>query len=167
MHTNYIQITIDNVSEEQSGILIAQLSELGFDGFEEHENSLKAFTNEDQFPEEALKEILEELQLTYNHTCKFEDLIVVVKSHPKLRSLQLFGNWHLSLKKKGELKKQADFLYQFLKQLPQLQQFAMDFPNNNRYDKINRAICQVMKHRRHFFLAFTEESQTQVWNKWI
>ena len=65
MHTNYIQVTIDNVSEEQSGILIAQLSELGFDGFEEQENSLKAFTNEDQFPEEALKEILEELQLTY------------------------------------------------------------------------------------------------------
>lgn len=65
MHTNYIQVTIDNVSEEQSGILIAQLSGLGFDGFEEQENSLKAFTNEDQFPEEALKEILEELQLTY------------------------------------------------------------------------------------------------------
>jgi ribosomal protein L11 methyltransferase len=66
MHTNYIQITIGGVSEEQSGILIAQLSDLGFDGFEEQENSLKAFTAEEQFSEKALKEIFEELRLTYS-----------------------------------------------------------------------------------------------------
>jgi ribosomal protein L11 methyltransferase len=66
MHSNYIQITIDGISEEQSEMLIAQLSELGFDGFEEQENSLKAFTTEDQFPEEAIKEMLEKLHLTYS-----------------------------------------------------------------------------------------------------
>jgi ribosomal protein L11 methyltransferase len=34
---NYIQIEFQNISQEQSDVLIAQLSEIGFEGFEEEE----------------------------------------------------------------------------------------------------------------------------------
>ncbi len=53
----YIQLEFQNVSPEQSDILIAQLSEIGFDGFEEEEKSLKAFIPANDFIEAAVKEI--------------------------------------------------------------------------------------------------------------
>jgi ribosomal protein L11 methyltransferase len=65
MHTTYIQVTIHSVSAEQSEMLIAQLAETGFDGFEEMEHSLKAFTNEAQFQKEALEEILAPFDIQY------------------------------------------------------------------------------------------------------
>lgn len=65
MHPKYIQVTVNNVSPEQSDILIAQLAELGFDGFEEVENSLNAFTTEAHFSEEALEALLVPMNLQY------------------------------------------------------------------------------------------------------
>lgn len=65
MHTNYIQVTIQNTSAEQSEMLIAQLAEAGFDGFEEMEYSLKAFTNQEQFSKETLAEMLAPFNLQY------------------------------------------------------------------------------------------------------
>jgi len=59
---NYIEVTIAQVSEEQQQQFIAQLSELGFYGFEELEQSLKAFISEEEFSKEALAEILTGLQ---------------------------------------------------------------------------------------------------------
>jgi ribosomal protein L11 methyltransferase len=65
MYTNYIQVTVHNVSVEQSDILVAQLAELGFDGFEETENTLKAFAAAEQFSKETLDAILAPMQLDY------------------------------------------------------------------------------------------------------
>ena len=39
----YIQITFSNLQTEQMDILIAQLADAGYEGFEETENGLKAF----------------------------------------------------------------------------------------------------------------------------
>ena len=41
---NYIKIVV-NTSPEIQELIIAQLVELGYDGFEESENELKCFTN--------------------------------------------------------------------------------------------------------------------------
>jgi ribosomal protein L11 methyltransferase len=66
MPTNYIQVTIQNVTAEQSDILVAQLAELGFDGFEETENTLKAYTTEEQFSYEETASMLAQKKLEYS-----------------------------------------------------------------------------------------------------
>ncbi|MDZ4810741.1 MAG: 50S ribosomal protein L11 methyltransferase [Bacteroidota bacterium] len=63
--SNYIQIEFQTISSEQSDLLIAQLSEIGFDGFEEEEKSLRAFIPENDFIEAAVKEI------TVSHNLSF------------------------------------------------------------------------------------------------
>lgn len=55
-----ISITIQPVSNEQSGILIAQLSEIGYYAFEEELNILIAYIKEEDFDENQLKEYLPE-----------------------------------------------------------------------------------------------------------
>ncbi len=62
---NYIQITIQPVTEEQKEILVALLSNEGYEGFVEEENSMKAFIPRDLFSEEALADILAIHQLSY------------------------------------------------------------------------------------------------------
>src|SRR5689334_21902913 len=62
---NYIEIKIENISEEQSAILITQLNEIGFNGFEEGENSLIAFIDEQNFDENSLQEIISTHHLSY------------------------------------------------------------------------------------------------------
>lgn len=66
MKSNYVQLTIDKVSAEQSEILIAQLSELGFDGFEESENSLAAFIDDAAFNQDDVNEIFAIHNLTFS-----------------------------------------------------------------------------------------------------
>ncbi len=61
----YIQIEFQNVSPAQSDVLIAQLSEIGFDGFEEEEKSLKAFIPTNDFIEAAVKEIAASHSLSF------------------------------------------------------------------------------------------------------
>ncbi|MBS1597799.1 MAG: 50S ribosomal protein L11 methyltransferase [Bacteroidetes bacterium] len=51
---NYVQLSISPVSQEQSEILIAALSDMGFDGFEEEENILHAFIPENIFDPENI-----------------------------------------------------------------------------------------------------------------
>ena len=63
--TNYIKIEIETTSSEQMEILIAELSEINFEAFEENENSLSAFIKEDQFNDEALKNILSAKNISY------------------------------------------------------------------------------------------------------
>lgn len=59
---NYFQITFADIEPEQSDVLIAHLSEAGFDGFEEGEKSLKAF-----IPEQSLdRSILNNIAGKYN-----------------------------------------------------------------------------------------------------
>ncbi|QEC68493.1 50S ribosomal protein L11 methyltransferase [Panacibacter ginsenosidivorans] len=66
MPTNYIQVTIQNVSAEQSDLLVAKLAELGFDGFEETENALKAFATVDKFSNEEVVTMLVPMKLEYS-----------------------------------------------------------------------------------------------------
>jgi ribosomal protein L11 methyltransferase len=63
--SNYIEIKIKNISEEQSEILIAQLNEIGFNGFEEGENFLIGFIDEQNFDEDALQQIISAHHLSY------------------------------------------------------------------------------------------------------
>ena len=62
----YIQIEFQNISDEQSDILIAQLSELGFDGFEEEESNLKAFIPKKSFDETLLQKSIAPLQISFS-----------------------------------------------------------------------------------------------------
>jgi ribosomal protein L11 methyltransferase len=64
----YIQIEFHNISNEQSEILIADLSESGFEGFEEEETSLKAFIPENLFNEDLIKEIVIQQNISYIKT---------------------------------------------------------------------------------------------------
>jgi ribosomal protein L11 methyltransferase len=56
---DYTQVIFENISAGQSDILVAQLSEAGFEGFEEDENCLKAFIPSDKFDEAVVKGIAE------------------------------------------------------------------------------------------------------------
>jgi ribosomal protein L11 methyltransferase len=62
---NHIQITFSPVSTEQAEMLIALLSEAGFDGFEEEANVLKAFVPAAQFQEGDVKDIAVRMQVPF------------------------------------------------------------------------------------------------------
>ena len=64
----FIQIEFQNISAEQSDLLIAQLSEIGFDGFEEEEKNLKAFIPANDFIEAAVKEIAASDNLSFTQS---------------------------------------------------------------------------------------------------
>jgi ribosomal protein L11 methyltransferase len=55
----YLQIHFTQISETQSEILIAQLNEIGFDGFEEDTNELKAFIPSNNFDENIFNSLIE------------------------------------------------------------------------------------------------------------
>ena len=61
----YQQIIFKPIDQELSSILIALLSEEGFDGFEEAENSLSAFIPADKMDESCLQEIASRFSLEY------------------------------------------------------------------------------------------------------
>ena len=63
--SNYCEITIQIASEEQSDILVAELSELGYEGFEEMEGQLKAFIIETDFDENILNKLLSNNNIIY------------------------------------------------------------------------------------------------------
>ena len=62
---NYIQIEFQNISSEQSEVLIAELNHIGFEGFEEVQKNLKAFIPANDFNETAAKEIAEKNHLFF------------------------------------------------------------------------------------------------------
>jgi ribosomal protein L11 methyltransferase len=53
----YLQLTFTKLTTDQSDLLIAALSETGFDGFEQEEETLKAFVPAATFDEEAVNAI--------------------------------------------------------------------------------------------------------------
>jgi len=65
---SYIQIEFQDIATDQSDLLIAALSMIGFEGFEEGEKDLKAFIPFDEFDEAALKEIAEKNGLDFIQT---------------------------------------------------------------------------------------------------
>lgn len=66
--TDHIQITFTQLQPEQKDILIAQLSDAGFEGFEEGETTLDAFIPENHFEENLLQEIVYKYQLHFKKT---------------------------------------------------------------------------------------------------
>jgi ribosomal protein L11 methyltransferase len=64
----YKEIKIDNIDEDQMQILVAMLSGIDYDGFQEEENSLSAFITEDKFDKIQLEEILQNRRLSYSIT---------------------------------------------------------------------------------------------------
>jgi len=65
---NYIEIEFRKISVEQSELLIAQLNEIGFAGFEENENDLKAFIPEQDFDKGLFLRCLEPLHIAFSET---------------------------------------------------------------------------------------------------
>lgn len=66
MNNNYIKISIQPQSPEQADILIAQLTEINYEGFEENDDNLFAFIPEEKFNEIALHEIINVLRLSFS-----------------------------------------------------------------------------------------------------
>ena len=63
-----IKIEIEANSAQQSEILIAELSEINFDAFEENENLLSAFIKEENYSEEEFNKIIaHKISRTQNH----------------------------------------------------------------------------------------------------
>lgn len=62
---DYIELAISTLREEQSDILIANLSDIGFEGFEEEKNLLKAFIVAKDFNEQLLHPIINKMGLKY------------------------------------------------------------------------------------------------------
>jgi ribosomal protein L11 methyltransferase len=58
MHT--IKIIFNNISEDNQDILVAKLSEIGYEGFEQTATSLLAYINEDNYKEYELLEVIKE-----------------------------------------------------------------------------------------------------------
>ena len=62
---DYIKITFADLQPEQKEILIAQLADAGYEGFEEKDFSLDAFIKNKNFDKSILKEISFKYQATY------------------------------------------------------------------------------------------------------
>lgn len=63
--SDYIEITFSDIQPEQKEMLIAHLSQAGYEGFEEKENELKAFIDEKKFDKFFLKELAYKHQVDY------------------------------------------------------------------------------------------------------
>jgi ribosomal protein L11 methyltransferase len=65
---NYIQLEFENIDEQITEVIIALLSDLNYEGFEESENNLKAFIKEVEFNEAELNKVLEPFNLQYSQS---------------------------------------------------------------------------------------------------
>jgi ribosomal protein L11 methyltransferase len=63
---NHFEIRIPVTDEELRSILIAQLAETGYTGFEESDDSLKAYINESDFDENDINNLLNQYNLSYS-----------------------------------------------------------------------------------------------------
>jgi len=62
---NYLQIEFKAIPESESEMLVALLSEAGFESFEENENSLFAYIREEGFSENSLRYVLQVVPVLY------------------------------------------------------------------------------------------------------
>ena len=63
---NHIQITIPTNNIDLQDIAVAILSEIGYEGFEQDDNEVKAYISEEQFDEDAATTLLQEHQLAFS-----------------------------------------------------------------------------------------------------
>ncbi len=66
MARTYVRVTISPVDAESSGMLVALLSELGYQGFEEGGDSLQAFIESSEFKEDELRPLVEMSAASYS-----------------------------------------------------------------------------------------------------
>ena len=66
MNKIYLQFAFDIKDESLKDILIAQLSDIGFNGFEEEENKLFAFIEEDDFDADKFNELILQHNLSFS-----------------------------------------------------------------------------------------------------
>src|SRR5262245_16254793 len=66
MNTTYLEFGFDIKDESLKDILIAQLSDIGFIGFEEKENKLVAFIESSGLDEKAFKNIINQHNLSFS-----------------------------------------------------------------------------------------------------
>ena len=78
-NANYCEIVFSVTDQELKEILIAQLTEIGYEAFEESEKDLKAFIPETDFNEEKLVTIVKIYDLSFS------------------RSIIMKQNWNLHL----------------------------------------------------------------------
>jgi ribosomal protein L11 methyltransferase len=62
---NFIQVSLSPVTAQQAEMLVALLSDVGYDGFEEETGVLNAFIPALQFQEEELRDIAERIRVTF------------------------------------------------------------------------------------------------------
>lgn len=62
----YIEVTINNVEEDMQDILVAQLSEIGYEGFVQAADSMQAYIDETTFNEDDLQSITNAYTYTLN-----------------------------------------------------------------------------------------------------
>ena len=65
---NTIQINIAAINTDLQHVLIAELSSIGFDAFEQKDNELDAFIDEDNFDEIGLTGVLKQYQIGFTKT---------------------------------------------------------------------------------------------------
>lgn len=65
---DYIQLHFQNITAEQSAILIATLSDEGYEGFEENDNELKAFIADNNFNRDVTDTIAQQLGVKFSST---------------------------------------------------------------------------------------------------
>jgi ribosomal protein L11 methyltransferase len=63
---NYCELVIEAPDASLRELLIAQLAEIGYDGFEETDANLKAYARETDFDEKSLNEILNQYSVSYS-----------------------------------------------------------------------------------------------------
>jgi ribosomal protein L11 methyltransferase len=62
---NYTKVEFKNITAETGDILIASLSEMEYDGFEENDGKLNAYISSDLFNEDKIKELSENFNAKY------------------------------------------------------------------------------------------------------
>ncbi len=64
--SNYIEVVFKGLDTELNDMLIALLSDYGFEGFEEGERQLKAYISDNNFNEQEFAETIQPFKLSYN-----------------------------------------------------------------------------------------------------
>src|SRR5205809_1554224 len=66
MNKTYLQFVFDIKDENVKDILIAQLSDIGFNGFEEHEKGLIAFIDSSNFVDDAFNNVTDQHNISFS-----------------------------------------------------------------------------------------------------
>ena len=65
MNKDYVAVTLDSVKQEELDLVVAMLADIGFEGFEETDDTLKAYISKAEFAEERVKEIADQFSLFF------------------------------------------------------------------------------------------------------